>query len=124
MESRWECILASIFNGFWWIFGGKLGGKIEPRQDKTGQDRARQDKTRQDKDKDKTRQDFGRQKCRGDLLRPGGGGFAPLLGGYYCFEMPSLYLFSGGVGNCVVKIDPKIHASCNRVFGRKLMISG
>ena len=57
MKSRWEGILASIFNGFWWIFGSKLGRKIEPRQDKTGQDRARQDKTRQDKDKDKTRQD-------------------------------------------------------------------
>ena len=57
MESRWEGILASIFNGFWWIFGGKLGGKIEPRQDKTGLDRAGQDKTRQDKTwtgKDKT----------------------------------------------------------------------
>ena len=32
-----------------------LGGKIEPRQDKTGQDRAGQDKTREDKTK--TRQD-------------------------------------------------------------------
>ena len=31
MESRWEDILGSIFNGFWWIFGGKLGRKIEPR---------------------------------------------------------------------------------------------
>ena len=30
MESRWEGILASIFNGFWWIFGGKLGGIMEP----------------------------------------------------------------------------------------------
>ena len=51
-ESRWEGILASIFNGFCLILGGKLGRKIEPRQDKTGQDRARQDKT-----KTKTRQD-------------------------------------------------------------------
>ena len=41
--------MASIFNGCWWIFGGKLGGKIEARQDKTGLDRAGQDKTRQDK---------------------------------------------------------------------------
>ena len=31
MESRWEGILASIFNGFWLIFGSKLGRKIEPR---------------------------------------------------------------------------------------------
>ena len=62
MESRWEGILASIFNGFWWIFGGKLEGKIEPRQDKTGQDRARQGKTRQNKTRqDKTRQDKTRQ---------------------------------------------------------------
>ena len=74
--------MASIFNGFWWIFGSKLGGKIEPRQDKTGQDRARQGKTRQDKDKDKTRQDFGRQRGAVDLLRCGVVGFAPLLGGY------------------------------------------
>ena len=48
MESRWEGILASIFNGFWWTFGGKLGRKIKPRQDKTGQDKTRQ-RQRQDK---------------------------------------------------------------------------
>ena len=24
-------LLASIFNGFWWVLGAKLGGKIEPR---------------------------------------------------------------------------------------------
>ena len=82
MESRWVGILASIFIGFWWIFGRKLGRKIEPRQDKTGQDRARQDKTRQDKDKDKTRQDFGRERDGADFLRRGGVGFASLLGGY------------------------------------------
>ena len=29
MESRWEGILASILNGFWWNFGSKLGRKIE-----------------------------------------------------------------------------------------------
>ena len=50
--------------------GPKLGGKIEPRQDKTGQDRARQD--RQDKDKDKTRQDFARENESG--VFSGGGG--------------------------------------------------
>ena len=43
---------------FFWILmdlgtqlGAKLGGKIEPRQDKTGQDRTGQDKTRQGQDK-------------------------------------------------------------------------
>ena len=36
MRSRWEGLLASIFNGFWWILGGKLGGKIEPRGIKNG----------------------------------------------------------------------------------------
>ena len=28
MESKMECILASIFDTFQWILGGKLGGKI------------------------------------------------------------------------------------------------
>ena len=36
MESRWEGILASIFNGFWLIFGSKLGGKMEPRSIQEG----------------------------------------------------------------------------------------
>jgi len=36
MKSTWEGILASIFNGFWGILGGKLGGKIEPRGTKNG----------------------------------------------------------------------------------------
>ena len=57
--------------------GAKLGGKIEPRQDKTGQDRTGQDKTRQDKDK--TRQDFDRQREPVAKRRREGG--APLLGG-------------------------------------------
>ena len=39
-ESRWEGILASIFNGFWWIFGGKLGGKMEPRSIQEGIEKA------------------------------------------------------------------------------------
>ena len=29
MESKMECILASIFYRFWWILGSKLGGKME-----------------------------------------------------------------------------------------------
>ena len=36
MKSTWEGILASIFNGFSWILGGKLGRKIEPRGIKNG----------------------------------------------------------------------------------------
>ena len=40
MESRWEGILASIFNGFWWIFGSKLGGKMEPRSIQEGIEKA------------------------------------------------------------------------------------
>ena len=40
MESRWEGILASIFCGFWWIFGGKLGRKMEPRSIQEGIEKA------------------------------------------------------------------------------------
>ena len=40
MESRWEDILGSIFSGFWWIFGGKLGGKMEPRSTQEGIEKA------------------------------------------------------------------------------------
>ena len=36
MRSTWEGILASIFHRFWWILGGKLGGKIEPKSIKNG----------------------------------------------------------------------------------------
>ena len=32
MESRWEGILESIFNRFWWIFERKLGWKMKPRE--------------------------------------------------------------------------------------------
>ena len=31
MESKMECILASIFDTFQLILGGKLGGKMEPK---------------------------------------------------------------------------------------------
>ena len=31
MKSTWEGILASIFYGFWWILGGKLGWELESR---------------------------------------------------------------------------------------------
>ena len=66
--------MASIFSRFWWILEAKLGGKIEPRQDKTGQDRARQDKTRQDKDKDKTRQERREKESEGCFGAGGGWG--------------------------------------------------
>ena len=36
MKSTWEGTLASIFYGFWWILGGKLGSKIEPRSIEKG----------------------------------------------------------------------------------------
>ena len=46
MESRWEGILASTFNGFWWI----LGAKLDPSWDgKSSQERPRQAKTKEDK---------------------------------------------------------------------------
>ena len=31
LKSKMGCLLASIFDAFWSFFGGKLGGKIEPR---------------------------------------------------------------------------------------------
>ena len=31
LKSKMGSLLASIFNGFWWVLGGKLGGKIELR---------------------------------------------------------------------------------------------
>ena len=61
-------VLASIFLRFWSILEAKLGGKIEPRQVKTGQDRVRKGKERQDKEKGKKRQDLGRKRVESDLL--------------------------------------------------------
>ena len=88
MESRWEGILASIFNGFWWILGAKLGPSWEG---KSSQDRPRQAKTREDKGsegKGRERKRKGRD-CKGkvwksvdgEIFRPGGEGFARPLGG-------------------------------------------
>ena len=31
LKPKMDCLLASIFDGFWWVLGAKLGGKIEPR---------------------------------------------------------------------------------------------
>ena len=85
MESRWEDILGSVFSGFWWIFGAKLGGKNPA---KTGQDRPRQAKTREGKGRERKgrgSERTGRGKVwksvAGDFLRPGGEGFTRPLGG-------------------------------------------
>ena len=34
-----ECILTSIFGGFWWIFGAKLGWKINKKSIQKGIER-------------------------------------------------------------------------------------
>ena len=36
MESKMECILASIFDTFKWILGGKLGGKMDQKSIQKG----------------------------------------------------------------------------------------
>ena len=36
MESKMECILASIFDTFEWILGGKLGGKMDQKSIQKG----------------------------------------------------------------------------------------
>ena len=76
-RSTWEGTLVEIFYRCWWILGGKLGRKIEPRQDKTGHDRARPDKTRLRQDKtgqDRARQAKTRQdRARGTFCARGGG---------------------------------------------------
>ena len=88
MESRWEGILASIFNGFWWILAAKLGPSWEgkssqdrPRQAKTGQDKGSEGKG--EERKRKGREGYGEvwKSVESDLLRPGGGWFARPLGG-------------------------------------------
>ena len=44
MESRWEAILASIFNRFWWIF--KLGSKIKQSSIQKGIEKVNVSKSR------------------------------------------------------------------------------
>ena len=64
--------------------GAKLGGKIEPRQAKTGQDKGRQGKRREGKGKEeegKGLQGKGVEKCRSVDFSAGGEGFARPLGG-------------------------------------------
>ena len=95
MESRWEDILGSVFNGFWWILGAKLGGKIEPRRAKTGQDTPRQGKRREGKGKEEEGQGMEGERCgkvwggtRGTFCARGGG-FTPPLGGDCTGNSPS-----------------------------------
>ena len=33
-KSKMGCVLAKIFDGFWWVLGGKLASKMEPRSRK------------------------------------------------------------------------------------------
>ena len=57
--------------------GAKLGGKIEPRQAKTGQDKGRQGKRREGKGKEeegKGLEGKGVEKCGSGLFSPGGRG--------------------------------------------------
>ena len=61
--------------------GAKLGGKIEPRQAKTGQDKGRQGKRREGKGKRKEEEGKGVEKCAGGLFSLGGERFAGPLGG-------------------------------------------
>ena len=42
LKSKMGCLLASIFDAFWSFFGGKLGGKIEPRSIKNRSKKASQ----------------------------------------------------------------------------------
>ena len=60
--------------------GAKLGGKIEPRQAKTGQDKGRQGKERERKRKGRERQGLEGKQCPSEILRPGGEGLARHLG--------------------------------------------
>ena len=64
--------------------GSKLGGKIEPRQAKTGQDKGRQGKRREGKGKEeegKGLEGKGVEKCGIGDSAPGGGGVHPTLRG-------------------------------------------
>ena len=40
LKPKMDCLLASIFGGFWWLWGGKLGRKIEQRANKNGSKKA------------------------------------------------------------------------------------
>ena len=64
--------------------GAKLGGRIEPRQAKTGQDRPRQGKRREGKGKEeegKGLEGKGVEKCAGGPMSAGGGGVRQTLRG-------------------------------------------
>ena len=108
MESRWEGILASIFNGFWWILGAKLGPSWEgkssqdrPRQAKTGQDKASEGKGRERKRKGRDWKGKVWKSVPVDLCRAGGEGFTRPLGGHCLAMLPLKGMFV--VETCILK---------------------
>ena len=71
--------------------GAKLGGKIEPRQAKTGQDKGRQGKRREGKGKEeegKGLEGKGVEKCGIGDSAPGGGGVRQTLRGRPLRNLP------------------------------------
>ena len=81
LRSRWEGLLASIFNGFGWILGAKLGPSWEgkssqdgPRQAKTGQDKGSEGKGRERKRKGRDWKGKVWKSEAGEILREGGRG--------------------------------------------------
>ena len=76
-----------IFMDFETQLGSKLGRKLEPRQDKTGQESTGQGKTREDKAKTGQREDLSRQRVETGFSA-GGEGVTRLLGGDRCEIYP------------------------------------
>ena len=68
-ESKMECILASIFDRFWWILEGKLGWKLEPRSTQKGIEK-RCEKEEQ-RDCQKSRNKKTQPRATGRVLGPG-----------------------------------------------------
>ena len=80
MNSTWEGILASIFQGLQSFLGPKLARKL---RGKSSQDKPRQGKTKEGKGRERKgreRQGLERKKCPGEFLRPGGGVHPPFRG--------------------------------------------
>ena len=73
-----ECILASIFLGFWSILGAKLGGKLEPRSTQKGIEK--RCKKEEQRDCQKSRNKNLQRRATPRVLGPGegvGGGVNP-----------------------------------------------
>ena len=90
--------------------GAKLGGKIEPRQAKTGQDKGRQGKRREGKGKEeegKGLEGKGVEKCGWGLLSGGGGGVHPTFRGRLHWTSPSR-LFCG-TENLITQDRTRLH---------------